>query len=372
VKILRVVSFLVVASLALLSAATLVAWWWAERQFEEIPTFDEVPPSASQGPTTTMTLPAPSAQGISTYLVFGVGSQGLDATDAERLRIGMDRVEMADGLTDAIALVIVDATMGKVLVVSLPRDTWLDDRSAKLNSVYVTDGPQAFADEVTALTGVPVNHMVAVNFAAVADVVDALGGVQVESGAAMRDPAAGLDVPAGCVTLDGPAALALSRARHVEYFDGARWRTDPSGDFGRIRRTQQLTGAVVEGKGWAPLVTSIPALLDTAGENLTRDSALTLDELVALGRSLSGGAELLFWAPPATPTRVGKASVVVWDPEAGPVLARIAAAVTAGALTGAEIAPETVAPTEPTPTPVPAGPDSATTAPPAPELRGAC
>lgn len=357
-------------------AAVAGTWWWLDRAFDDIPTFDQTPPRPPEGaaPSTTLVLPAPPAQQLRTFLVFGVGSQGVDGEEGSRTRIGADRLAHTDGLTDAIMLVVADLTNGRAVVVSLPRDTWLEHRRSRINAVYVTGGAQAFADEVTALTGIPVHHMVAVNFAAVVDVVDTLGGVRVRVPVEMRDRNSGLSLQEGCVHLDGADALALVRSRHLEYRDGGRWRTDPSGDFGRIERTQQLLAATLSQVSLVSLPTQVPALLDAAADNVVRDAGLGLPEALSVARAFAGGVEVRFWQPPADPARRGAASVVVWRPEASEVLDRLAAAVASGSLTGTELDPAPAAPGGAAPPEAPAGdptPASGVAAPPAttPEVQ---
>ena len=83
----------------------------------------------------------------------------------------------------------------------------------------------------------------------------AIGGVAVYFSEPVRDDYSGLHVEEpGCVNLDGQQALAFVRARHLEYQDedSGRWRTDPSGDLGRMTRQQEfirkaITKAVSKG-----------------------------------------------------------------------------------------------------------------------------
>ena len=44
----------------------------------------------------------------------------------------------------------------------------------------------------------------------------------------------------GCVRLDGDQALAFVRSRHYQYYENGKWRTDPTGDLGRIERQQDF------------------------------------------------------------------------------------------------------------------------------------
>ena len=73
----------------------------------------------------------------------------------------------------------------------------------------------------------------------------------------MRDDNSGLNITeAGCTTLDGEQALGFARARHLEYKDAkGKWKTDPTGDLGRITRQQIFMRKVIDqvgGQGHQP------------------------------------------------------------------------------------------------------------------------
>ena len=112
---------------------------------------------------------------------------------------------------------------------------------------------------------------------------------------------------AGCVTLDGHQALAYVRSRHYQYYEDGRWRTDPSGDLGRISRQQDfiiraLHQAVAQGAR-NPL--TLDRLVDAGLDTVTVDDLLTADDIISLGRAFrSFEPELARHLRAAHPSRV--------------------------------------------------------------------
>ena len=98
-------------------------------------------------------------------------------------------------LTDTILLVIIDKTTGKVAMISIPRDLYLDmqgtlnDESVinlkgKLNEVYVNgyeknQGLTLASQMVSRITGQYVDRAVLFDFKAFGDIVTTLGGIDV-------------------------------------------------------------------------------------------------------------------------------------------------------------------------------------------------
>ena len=109
------------------------------------------------------------------------------------------------------------------MLVSLPRDSYVPIPGRgrnKLNAAYAFGGPQLLARTVEQVTGIRLDRYMEVGFDGFASVVDAVGGVQICPGRAMRDPMAGLNVKAGCrgawvasrpwpTSAPGPAAAAI-------------------------------------------------------------------------------------------------------------------------------------------------------------------
>jgi LCP family protein required for cell wall assembly len=174
------------------------------------------------------------------------------------LIVGSDKRSESDGdfgettgeRADAIMLVRFDPETKQAYMVSFPRDLWVDlpdGGEDRINAAYSYGGRQQLIDTIKLNFGVDVHHYIEVNFVAFGQLVDAIGGVQMYFDAEMRDGLSGLDVDqTGCVVLNGFQALAYARARHLQYrAEGESWRTDPTGDFGRISRQQLFVRRVV-------------------------------------------------------------------------------------------------------------------------------
>lgn len=171
-----------------------------------------------------------------TYLLAGSDARGGDGGIVE------DGTEGAR--TDTI-MVLHAPTDGPAALISLPRDTYVEvpgHGPAKLNAAYAWGGAPLLVSTVEQLTGMHVDHYVEVGLGGVANVVDALGGVELCLDPAVdkvafpvNDPDSGLvwDAP-GCKAVDGVTALSFARMR----------KADAEGDIGRARRQQQLIAAV--------------------------------------------------------------------------------------------------------------------------------
>jgi LCP family protein required for cell wall assembly len=96
----------------------------------------------------------------------------------------------ADSRSDTLMLLHVDADHQHAYVISIPRDTWVyvpasadgqnGDSYAKINAAYSWGGVALATQTVERFTGVRVDHVVLIDFAGFKDVVDALGGVDMQ------------------------------------------------------------------------------------------------------------------------------------------------------------------------------------------------
>ncbi|MEE0476637.1 MAG: LCP family protein, partial [Adlercreutzia sp.] len=131
--------------------------------------------------------------------------------------------------SDSMILTRVDPQNKKVTMVSMHRDTEIEIEGyglQKLNASYAIGGPALAIKTVSQMAGVPISHYAEINFDGFEDVVDALGGVEVDVPMEINDDEAGGHVDAGEQTLTGEEALILCRSRHSydEYGDGDRYR----------------------------------------------------------------------------------------------------------------------------------------------------
>ncbi len=146
-----------------------------------------------------------------------------------------------EGVTDSIMLAHADPRSGRIKLISVPRDLFY--RGRRVNAVYPEYGPERFARELTEITGLPIDHYVAIDMYAFIEAVNILGGVEVTLEEDLIDPSyrtrddgewGTLYYPRGTHRLGGVEALRVARSRAT---------TD---DFDRAARQQRVVTAVFE------------------------------------------------------------------------------------------------------------------------------
>ncbi len=131
--------------------------------------------------------------------------------------------------SDSIMLTRVDPKNMKVTFVSLHRDTLIDmgeNGENKLNAAHAIGGPAYAVEVISDFAGVDIAHYAEINFDGFKDIVDALGGIEVNVPMEIDDDKAGGHLDAGKQTLNGKQALILCRSRHAydDYGDGDVYR----------------------------------------------------------------------------------------------------------------------------------------------------
>jgi LCP family protein required for cell wall assembly len=135
--------------------------------------------------------------------------------------------------------------------------------------------------------GIPINHYIEINFLAFRKLVAAIDGVPIYFTTPVRDRHTGLDIAdPGCITLDPVQALAFARSRAYEYYENGRWKTDPTGDYGRVSRQQLFIRKVISraiDKGARnPVV--LNDLISAGVDAVNLDATLTADDLLEVGK----------------------------------------------------------------------------------------
>ncbi|WP_205856269.1 LCP family protein [Phytoactinopolyspora endophytica] len=198
------------------------------------------------------------------FLVVGSDSRG-DLSDEERSELGTGT---ADGQrADTIMLLHVPSG-GNPALISIPRDSVVDipgQGSERINAAYAFGGPALLVETLEANTDVAIDDYVEIGFGGFADIVDALGGVEMCLEDAIEDEKAHIDLPAGCQELGGTDALGYARAR---YFD-------PRADLGRVERQQELVSAIAD-KAMSPGTLINP--IEFSRTALAGGNSLVLDE----------------------------------------------------------------------------------------------
>jgi LCP family protein required for cell wall assembly len=164
--------------------------------------------------------------------------------------------EVSGRRSDTILLVRIDPADRTVAVLSIPRDLYvpISDGSGRINDAFNQGGPTRLIQTIADNLRIPVHHYVEVDFSGFRELVDAAGGVRLWVPEPVRDYSptdgrsmTGLDIrETGCVTLDGPTALAYVRSRYFQTLVNGRWRSDPTSDIGRMQRQQRFLLALAE------------------------------------------------------------------------------------------------------------------------------
>ncbi|AXG78187.1 LCP family protein [Streptomyces paludis] len=179
------------------------------------------------------------------YLIVGTDSRdGMSDEEKKKLHTGS-----AEGSRTDSMMILHTGSNGPTLI-SLPRDTDVQIPSfkgsqsgklfpaqtahKKLNAAYAEDGAPLLVRTVEAKTGLRIDHYVEIGFAGFANVVDAIGGVDLDIPQAFKDKKSGADFQAGEQTLNGEQALAFVRTRYA--FAGS--------DLDRTKNQQKFLAAL--------------------------------------------------------------------------------------------------------------------------------
>ncbi len=296
------------AVLALLVALAL--WWYANSQFDEIDV-----PSLEEEQTAGEVEGAGELEDTLNVLVVGNDTrEGL--TEAQLQELGTE--DDGSQLTDTIMIVQIAPSREKAVVVAFPRDLRVDhpgEGAVKINSVRARGGPDALVDTVQDFSGLDLDHYVEINMAGFLDLADALGGVEICLDEPLVDDYAGVDLPAGCQTLDSVDALGFVRSRRVptEQFGAA--------DFGRIAKQQYylqqaMSQATQLGTLANPL--KVKRLIDAVASAVTTDRELGLTDMYRIANTLKGATadDVIMRTVPGTTQDIDGQSFVIHD--AGP------------------------------------------------------
>ena len=254
------------------------------------------------------------------WLLVGSDSRdGLTKKEQRVLRTGNTEGQRTD------TIMLVHQKLGQTpTLVSIPRDSWVtipahtatdgtdvEDRGGKINAAYSYGGAPLLSQTIEYNTGLHVDNYMEVGMGGIVDLTDSVGGVEVCFEEAISDENSGLDVPAGCQTLDGGDALAWVRMRYA----------DPKGDLGRIERQRQYIALMVdELLSWQTLVNPfrqwdiVNAMLDS----VRVDNGTGLFDLgtfgLGMGRIAAGSGEVTTVPIDDTDHWENGQWVIKWDP----------------------------------------------------------
>jgi LCP family protein required for cell wall assembly len=195
--------------------------------------------------------------------------------------------------SDSLMIARIDPTSDRIDLLSIPRDLWVtipgQEGEHRINTAY-QQSAQTVVDTVQSVLGIPVNHFVEVDFSGFQSLIEALGGVPMYFDHPVRDKNSGLNIETkGCHVLDGQQGLAFARSRHLEWSNGVKWSSDPTGDLGRMTRQQLLTRAAMAKAQTLGLnnVGTLKSLVDAGIGSVQLDDTFGTGDLIDLGKRLS-------------------------------------------------------------------------------------
>ncbi len=188
-----------------------------------------------------------SASGLSLTQVKDIVKQGWNQTPTSTngrvnfLILGLDSLKTRGDvppLTDTMMMVSLNLSNGQINTLSFPRDLWHEGYQTRINALYFYGQerypahPEQFSKEVLSeMTGVPIHYTVVLSFEQVSQLIDLLGGVEIDVPTAFVDesfPRTDVDVtvvkdpkllyktvsfPQGKQVMSGEKALEYMRSR---------------------------------------------------------------------------------------------------------------------------------------------------------------
>lgn len=221
------------------------------------------------------------------------------------LILGIDQLDDEPSRADSIIVMSIHRGLQDISMVSIPRDSRVEIPGSgldKINHAMVFGSVDLMRVTVEQLLDVPLHYYVYTNFSGFRDIIDTLGGVEV-------------DVERQIIGSDGrpivePGLQRLTGGQALTY---VRFRSDAEGDFGRMRRQQQVLKAIGKSMMRPITIIRLPILLEQFAQDVRTD--MPLPKFVSLGRTISTQdlAEINTIQLKGTSTLISGVSYVILD-----------------------------------------------------------
>ncbi|SNS72531.1 cell envelope-related function transcriptional attenuator common domain-containing protein [Asanoa hainanensis] len=236
-------------------------------------------------------------------LLLGSDSRDPDNTEGSR--------------SDTIILLHLPSDRATAQLISIPRDTWVHvpeskdgkhgNRDAKINASFAWGGLPLMVQSVEEFTKVRIDHVVLIDFGGFQQIVDALGGidVDVDQNFTSHHPPY-RKFTKGTMHMDGTVALDFARQR----------KQLADGDFGRIRHQQAVIRAILDKAASGGLLTNpagLNSFLKATANAVAVDKTLSILDLAPQLRHLRSDSLAFLTTPTKGTGMVGSESVVFAD-----------------------------------------------------------
>lgn len=193
------------------------------------------------------------------------------------LLLGIDTGDLGrteQGRSDTLMVATVNPNDNKTTLVSIPRDTYVDivgyGTQDKINHAYAFGGAAMSMDTVEKYLDIPIDHYVSINMMGIKELVDALGGVDVNND--LEFESRGEHYAFGPIHLEGERVLTYLRMRYE----------DPRGDYGRQLRQRAVVEAIAKKVLTLDGVTQYRSVLNAMEGNMKTDMNFNDMQKIAL------------------------------------------------------------------------------------------
>lgn len=207
----------------------------------------------------------------------------------------LDRTKDYVGRSDSLMYVALNPDKSQTTIASLDRDLYIqiagkktdsgNNFYSKLNSAYAygseeggkTGAAKMTIETVETLLDVPVDHYVTINMQGMEDLIDAVGGIEVDN--KYHFELDGVELYPGKQHLAGKEGLAYARFRE---YDAKTGMGDPEGDVGRQRRQREVVELIVRKILSLDSITNYQKIFKAVEKNVTTD--LSWDQMINLAQ----------------------------------------------------------------------------------------
>ena len=191
---------------------------------------------------------------------------------------------------DTIMLVTFNPNTFNTTILSIPRDTYVPIACNNNTESKIThsgwNGESCVISTIENLMGINIDYYVKVNFAAVVNLVDEIGGIEIdvpynfcEQDSNRRWAEHTIYVEKGLKVLNGEQALALARNRHPNPRCGEKWSNYYSSDLVRGENQQLILNALANKLIKSFNIEKMNSILNIIGTNA--DTNMTLNDMTS-------------------------------------------------------------------------------------------
>ncbi len=207
--------------------------------------------------------------------------------------------------TDTLILTFISPLRHKITMVSIPRDSLVNIPGHgldRINDASVLGGLALTKKAITELTGIRVDRYAVVNFEGFIQLIDLLGGVEINVDKKMSygtDETYAIHLEPGLQVLNGKKALQF-----------ARFRNEPLGDISRVERQRLLLQAVYRKVMKPESLVKIPQIMKLGEKYIKTDlSTAEMIQLAGFGKKVNQQTGFQSYTLP------GKFYEAYWQPD---------------------------------------------------------